>query len=212
MITHHLNDTLLMAYSSGNLPEAFALVVASHISLCDECRARLESFDAVGGSLMEAAPSEPVAIDSFAAVMSRIGQSKAMPIPAPARKSAYPAPLREYLPKDEAAIRWRSVGMGVRQAVLTNSKEASVRLLRIPAGCAVPDHGHHGMELTLVLKGAFRDEIDRFGPGDIEIADQDTHHTPVAEEGEDCICLTATDAPLKFNSWLPKIAQPFLGI
>ena len=36
--------------------------------------------------------------------------------------------------------------------------------------------------------------------------------TPVAEEGEDCICLAATDAPLKFNALLPRIAQPFLRI
>ncbi|MEL7176849.1 MAG: transcriptional regulator, partial [Pseudomonadota bacterium] len=26
------------------------------------------------------------------------------------------------------------------------------------------------------------------------------------------ICLTATDAPLKFNSLIPRIAQPFLRI
>ena len=42
----------------------------------------------------------------------------------------------------------------------------------IPAGTAVPDHGHRGTELTLVLQGAFRDETDRFGPGDVEIADE----------------------------------------
>lgn len=48
MITHHLSDQLLMGYSAGTLPEAFSLAVASHIALCDDCRARLASFDAVG--------------------------------------------------------------------------------------------------------------------------------------------------------------------
>jgi len=76
----------------------------------------------------------------------------------------------------------------------------------------MPDHGHRGMELTLVLQGAFKDETDRFGAGDIEVASEDDHHQPVAEEGQDCICLAATDAPLRFNGWIPRIAQPFLRI
>jgi len=106
----------------------------------------------------------------------------------------------------------RAAGGGVSQAVLKTSKDATVRLLKIPAGTAVPDHGHHGTELTLVLQGAFKDEHDRFGAGDIEVANEDMQHTPVAEDGMDCICLSATDAPLKFNGFLPRIAQRFVGI
>jgi putative transcriptional regulator len=68
------------------------------------------------------------------------------------------------------------------------------------------------MELTLVLQGAFRDSSDRFGPGDVEIADEAMQHTPVAEEGEVCICLAVTDAPLRFNALIPRLAQPFLRI
>jgi putative transcriptional regulator len=100
----------------------------------------------------------------------------------------------------------------VKQAVLKTSSQATVRLLKIPAGAAMPDHGHNGTELTLVLKGAFRDDGGRFGRGDIEIADEDLHHTPIAEDGEDCICLAATDAPLRFRRLIPRIAQPFMGI
>ena len=76
----------------------------------------------------------------------------------------------------------------------------------------MPHHSHRGLELTLVLKGAFRDEDDRFGPGDIEVATEEVHHTPIAEEGEDCICLAATDAPLRFKGLIPRIVQPFIGI
>ncbi|HBV54683.1 MAG TPA: transcriptional regulator, partial [Rhodobacteraceae bacterium] len=43
----------------------------------------------------------------------------------------------------------------------------------------------------LVLKGAFRDQTDHFGPGDVEVANEDLEHTPVADIGEDCICLAA---------------------
>jgi len=96
--------------------------------------------------------------------------------------------------------------------VLPTSGEATARLLYIPAGCAVPDHGHRGTELTLVLQGAFEDDVDHFGPGDIEVADESLDHTPVADIGADCICLAATDAPLRFHSLLPRLAQPFLRI
>jgi putative transcriptional regulator len=129
----------------------------------------------------------------------------------PAR-SLLPAPLRDYVGGDLAAVKWRPIGMGVRQAILPTSRDASARLLYIPAGQAVPDHGHRGMELTLVLQGAFRDSEDRFGPGDLEIATEDLQHTPVAEAGADCICLAATDAPLRFNGLIPRIAQSFFRI
>jgi putative transcriptional regulator len=102
--------------------------------------------------------------------------------------------------------------MGVRQAILPTGKGATARLLYIPAGQAVPDHGHRGTELTLVLQGAFSDASDRFGPGDLEIATEAMEHTPVAEGGMDCICLAATDAPLRFTGLVPRLLQPLFRI
>lgn len=212
-IKHHLSDALLMAYSAGTLPEAFALTVATHISMCDECRARLGAFDTMGGALMEDCEAAPLSGDSFEATLARIdGHAPIEPVRAPIRTGVLPSPLQDYVGGDIEAVKWRPVGMGVKQAILPTSKDASARLLYIPAGAAVPDHGHRGTELTLVLQGAFSDETDRFGPGDIEIADEDLHHTPVADISEDCICLAATDAPLRFKGLVPRIAQPFLRI
>ena len=213
-IRHHLTDEILMAYSAGTLPEAFNLVVATHISLCDECRAQLETFDAVGGAVLADCGAAPVAEDSFEATMRLIA---AMPASddRPRRAAAnavFPAPLQDYVGGDLADVKWRAVGGGVRQSILRTSSDATVRLLHIPPGVAIPDHGHRGMEMTLVLKGAFRDEFARFARGDLEIANEDLEHTPVAEEGEDCICLAATDAPLRFNALIPRIAQPFIRI
>lgn len=212
-IRHHLTDQLLTAYAAGALPEAFNLVVATHISLCDDCRARLAAFEAVGGAVLEEAPAVAVSHGSLAATLQRIRDRGKDPIPAPRPATGlFPAPLRDHVGGDVSAVRWRNIGGGVRQALLPSSREARVRLLYIPAGAMVPDHGHGGTELTQVLQGAFRDGDARFGPGDIGIATEDTHHTPVAEDGEDCICLAATDAPLKFAALLPRIAQPFFRI
>jgi putative transcriptional regulator len=215
-VKHHLTDSLLMAYSAGNLPEAFNLIVAAHVTLCDECRARLASFDSVGGALLEESGTASIQENSLAETMRLINSGAVSgQIRQPrekAAKSILPAPVRDYIGGDLDKVKWRPIGMGVKQAILPTSKDASIRLLYIPAGTAVPDHGHRGMELTLVLQGAFVDETDRFGPGDIEIADEDLNHTPIADIGEDCICLAATDAPLRFNKLIPRMAQPFLRI
>ena len=210
-VNHHLTDDLLMRYAAGTLPEAFNLVVAAHISLCDDCRAQLGALEAVGGAVLEEAGQTAVNAD-LAAIFDRIDATASeIKIPAQA-PGIFPTALQDYVGGDLDAVKWRPLGMGVKQAILKTSKTARVRLLKIPAGCAMPDHGHRGTELTLVLKGAFKDEADRFGRGDVEVATEDDHHTPIAEEGEDCICLSATDAPLKFRGLLPRIAQRFARI
>jgi putative transcriptional regulator len=76
----------------------------------------------------------------------------------------------------------------------------------------MPEHGHGGLELTLVLQGAFADGDERFQRGDVETEDATDQHVPVAEPGQTCICLAATDAPLRFTSFLPRLVQPFVRI
>ncbi len=213
-INHHLTDAILMGYSAGTLPEAFDVVVATHISMCDECRARMHEFDAVGGHLVEESDEAELSEGSFEATMALITNESWEEEERPIRagESLFPTPLRDYVGDDLDAVNWRKIGGGVQQAILQTEGDATVRLLRIPGGAAVPDHGHHGTEITLVLQGAFRDEADRFGPGDVEVADEHLEHKPVAEEGVDCICLAATDAPLKFNAMLPRLAQGLFRI
>jgi putative transcriptional regulator len=212
-IRHHLSDQLLMAYAAGQLPEAFNLVVATHVSLCDDCRAQLASFDTVGGALIEEIDDISMAEDALAATLSRIEGLPQATRSEPLRPAGIlPAPLADYVGGDLSSVRWQRIGGGVKQAILPTAKDATARLLYIPGGVAVPDHGHRGMELTLVLQGAFADDNDRFDRGDIEIADEDLEHTPVALAGQDCICLAATDAPLRFRSLIPRLAQPLFRI
>lgn len=212
-IKHHLSDALLMAYSAGTLPEAFSLTVAAHISMCDDCRARLGAFDTLGGSLIDECDAADLSDTALEDTLALIDRSEDTEKTAPAPTGGVlPKPVQDYIGGDLDAVKWKSIGMGVKQAILPTSSDATARLLYIPAGSAVPDHGHNGTELTLVLQGAFSDEVDHFGPGDIEIANEDLDHTPVAEIGADCICLAATDAPLRFRGLIPRIAQPFLRI
>lgn len=210
-IRHHISDDLLMGYAAGVLPQAFDLVVATHVSLSDDARARLAGYEALGGAVLSDIEATDVAEDSLERTLAKIAGMPAVPRPARSR-GIFPEPLRKIVGGDEDAVKWKSLGMGAKQSVICSDDGATARLLYIPAGQAMPQHSHRGMEMTLVLKGAFRDEDGVFARGDIEVADQEVDHTPVAEPGEDCICLVATDARLKFNGLLPRIAQPFIGI
>ncbi len=212
-IRHHISDPVLMAYAAGELAEAFNLLVATHVSMCDNCRAQLVAFEALGGAVIDTQDEVALSGSSLDATLARLELLPQATARARSRsRGIFPAPLADYIGTDLASVGWTALGAGVRQAILPTDRRATARLLYIPAGARMPDHGHRGLEMTLVLQGAFADQTDRFGPGDIEFADEGMEHTPVAEAGMDCICLAATDAPLRFNGLVPRLVQSWFRI
>lgn len=219
-INHHVSDELLLRYASGELGEGWSLAVATHLALCPACRRRLVQMETVGGALLESISSETASEDAWAQMRSRIAKAgtgvSRRPegrVPVARAEPILPEPLRSYLGGDVDNLKWRSLGMGAYQIPIDlNDTSTIARMLRIPAGKPVPEHGHAGQELTVVLAGSFRDGKEVFARGDIEEADANVTHQPLASEGEDCICLAVTDAPLRFKSWLVRLIQPVLGI
>ena len=208
-IKHHTPDAMLAAYAAGSLPQPFALVVASHVSLCLQCRVALEAHQAAGGAILETVDGESLSGSLKTNVLSKLDDPYT-PEPVAKRSGIFPGPVMEAL--KGGAPRWKTLGAGVRQDILMAGNAGSARLLYIPPGQAVPDHGHNGLELTLVLQGSFADETGQFGIGDLEVADEELAHTPVAGPGDACICLAATDAPLRFRALMPRLLQPFFRI
>lgn len=207
-ISHHIPEDILDAYRAGNLPHAFGVVVAAHLSLCDECRARQEAGDMIGGALLSRAEGAALRPDARDRIMAALD---APPPPPPIRGSGvFPAPVMAEL--GGRPPRWRMLGGGIRQQILSADREGSLRLLYIPPGKAVPEHGHRGLELTLVLQGSFSDSEGAFHRGDVETAHDAIDHQPVAGPGAPCICLAATDAPLRFNALVPRLLQPIFRI
>lgn len=208
-ISHHIPDAMLAAYAAGNLPYPFAVAVASHISLCRQCRASLQAHQAVGGVLLEDTNAVSVSSSLKGDILAQL-DAPFTPEPVFDRHGVYPGPIVEAL--KGRTPNWKPLGMGVKQDILSADADGSVRLLYIPSGQAVPDHSHNGLELTLVLQGSFSDEAGRFGVGDLEVANEDVEHTPVADAGDPCICLAATDAPLRFRGLMPRLLQPLFKI
>jgi putative transcriptional regulator len=208
-INHHTPDALLAAYAAANLPQPYALVVAAHISLCLECRSSYEAHQTAGGVVLETVSAEDVSAALKSNILAQL-DAPFKPEPVYQRSGVYPGPVMEALKGKPP--KWKSLGLGVRQSILSARSEGSVRLIYIPPGQAVPDHSHNGMELTLVLQGSFSDDSGRFGVGDLEVADQDIEHRPIADAGTPCICLAATDAPLRFSTFFPRLLQPLFRI
>lgn len=208
-MTCQIPDHIMASYAAGSLPDAFALVVATHVSMSPESRASLEAHQALGGSVLEMISSEVLSSglkDTVLAVLDDPFETA----PEFSRSGVYPAPIMGAL--KGRGVKWKNMGGGVRQDIVAADQYGTARLLYIPPGMAVPDHGHNGLEMTLVLQGSFSDETGRYGVGDVEIADEDLDHTPIAGPGDACICLAATDAPLRFRALIPRLLQPLFRI
>lgn len=216
-IHHHPSEELLLAYAAGDLGEAWSLVVATHTALCPLCRAQVRDAEAIGGVLVDDLEPVSMSSDSLERTLARLAgapertaeRATDTSISAP----VLPEPLRSYAGGDAGDLRWRPLGRGAYHVPLVRSPLGeTARLLRIPAGRPVPEHGHNGLELTMVLSGSFTDRSERFARGDVETADGDLVHQPIADAGEDCICLAVTDAPLRFRSRMARLVQPLIGI
>lgn len=205
-VRHHPGEELLLDYASGAADEALALIVATHLCFCQECRKTVALAEAAGGALLEeTAPLKDGALEATLALLD------SQPVEAPAVQDGTPSPLRPYLAGGLTAVRWRGMGPHLAFANLFRRGRTRARLLRGAPGADTGAHGHRGVEYTLVLAGGFSDETGTYGPGDLQVATADTVHNPVADPGEDCINLSVTTAPLRFDGIIPRLAAKLFG-
>jgi putative transcriptional regulator len=216
-VQHHPTEATLFAYAGGSLPEGLSLVVASHLALCPKCRNSVDTLDAVGGSLLEDLPEEAIAGDALARTMERLDASPAaVPMAAPVPDHlglGLPEPLRSYV-AGARSPKWRFIAPGIWhiEVMRRTPRGGTVQLLKIAPGLSVSPHSHGGHEFTLILRGAYDDELGRFGVGDMVEVDEETVHQPKADDDQGCICLVATEAPTRFKSWIGRFLQPFVGL
>jgi len=218
-IHHHLSNTTLSAYAAGTLPEHMELVIATHLSMCPSCRKQLQDIEAIGGASLDSIPMIDMDDNALQAALSLIDSDTIQETPIAANDHdqshhALPKPLRQFLPANINDVPWKMMAPGIKSYTLSgvNSREGTVRLLKISPGITIPEHGHEGQELTLILQGSFSDEVGRFKKGDIADLDDNVEHQPIADTAEDCICLIATEGPLKFKAMMPKLMQYFIGM
>lgn len=219
-LQHHLDDSTVVAFAAGTLSEEMGLVVECHLEYCASCREDIDAAEVLGAELMMGFPGLGMASsipneESRLSLLARLDDDDiASPLQA-ARKGVIvpelPGALASILGGGLEQLKWRRLAPGLKQARIAGSG-GGLRVLSIAPGTCMPLHGHRGSELTLVLQGSYSDEVGRFQPGDIADLDVDTEHQPIVDRDVECICLVATDAPLKFKGIIPRLLQPFFGI
>lgn len=212
-ITHHPDGATLMSYAAATLAEPLAAVVASHVAMCPSCWSQVEDLERFGAALMLASTRR--AADSPLRPKSRPPDAL-MTEPRQGEQSGelLPAPLVVAYNLTMDRIPWRRLGPGVwhHRLALRQESEGDLRLLRIAAGRRMPDHGHGGAELTLMLDGSYSDVTGEYRRGDVQDVDEEVEHQPVVGTEADCVCLIASVHPARFKSLIGRITQPWTGL
>lgn len=235
-ITHHPPDDTVLRYANGTLPEAPAIVVATHLSFCADCRLRMQTYEMLGGSMLDAVPPATLSADALSATLAKLdagianGNEQAVLQPTPPRARGalggtdagaarpqrpdlptgmdWPQPLLHY---DIPA--WRFVMPGVKWSALSfaGPEAGQLLLVRGVPGAKLPAHGHDGTEYTCVLTGSFSDSTGTYTAGDLIEATEDHDHQPIVGPEAECVCVIAIEGHLRLHG-LARLLQPFLGI
>ncbi|MCR9138119.1 MAG: ChrR family anti-sigma-E factor [Alphaproteobacteria bacterium] len=220
-IHHHLDAATLMRYASGDLDTAFTVVVASHLAMCDACRESVRVAEAMGGQCLDDAPAPMLSDGAFARLSHAIdaGVTRDTPVVPRAREigsqhaSDVPLPLRPFVGDTFDDVSWRMIVPGVhRHRIELADTQSSLYMLKIGEGRKMPEHGHGGPEMTLVMRGSYSDTLGHYGAGDVADLDEHVEHQPIVNSSEPCICLVATEEPTQFKGIVSRLMQPFVGI
>jgi putative transcriptional regulator len=207
-------EALLLDYAAGNLDGALSMIIAAHISMSEQSRHFVSDCEMIGGQiLMQDCAPISVSKQCLDSVLSALDNR----ILAPSRPSntpmifdgiSIPSPLCDAL--KTCGTEWHGFMGGMEFMDVMTCGSSNARLLRIAPAIKTPDHSHKGIEVTLILDGAFHDEMGDYHVGDLIVEDSTTTHAPVSCPRQGCVCLTVTTAPIKLTGWMGALINPFL--
>src|SRR5690606_29760033 len=107
------------------------------------------------------------------------------------------------------AAPWRRMFPGVHSLDVPGVDDGKlVKLFRFAAGLVVPEHGHRGLERTLVLSGGFTDEDGHHARGDLSILDETRPHEQHIDADGPCTWLLVADdrlVPRTLTGWIARL-------
>lgn len=215
-VIHHPSSAWLLDYASGNASSLFEMILRAHVSVCPECQAEVAFAERLGGEFISSGSSLAGTLtahdicDRYEQLDDHLAsESRADGL---AVNGGIEKFVENYLERGIDALRWKRLGRGLKLCRLGEEGGARMWMLHGQPGVVLPEHTHGGSELTLVLKGSYFCGSQIFHAGDIEDADENTEHQPVITRDAECICIAVTENNLRFNNWLPRLVQPFVGI
>jgi putative transcriptional regulator len=215
---HHIRKSTLLDFAAGRLSEALSVAAASHLAWCRECRRATESAAKMCEGPQDAsraAPPPDLTRRGQTALKARRRRPATEIAASDSSDFGLPPPLALRLDgRGLGDLVWRKLlpGVAVRELELPPGAAGQLRLVRLSPGKALPEHGHGSCELSLVLRGAYRDQHGRYTIGDIADLDGSAVHRPVAEDTGYCICLVATETPARYRSGFARLWQRLTGL
>ena len=223
-VRHPAPDELLLDHACGAAAPGKSLLVLTHVAMCEEARVRLALLEEIGGAILETVGGRGlsrVTVDGVLAALNdrpraqdrRDRQAMAGREPVKVDGIALPGPLAAYAGTIADRRSWRRLGVGVEAAELpVSTPEAKTQLLRARPGVKILEHTHLGEEAVLLVNGAFYDQGERYGAGDVAVSDCATTHAPVIADEDVCLCLAVTEGPVRFvgrAGWLLNLFNRF---
>lgn len=188
-VHHHPAKATKESYARRDLDAGAHLVVAAHLEMCGLCALPIEALQSAEG-----AGDAP----------------RAIPVRRPPTRTGRPR-LPSVLSNAKVGA-WKWVRPGLRIATVQTPDDSAdcLYLLRAKPGVKLPHHGHGGAERIVILHGGFTERGRSYRTGDLIENNERFKNRPRADHDDTCICLIATERPLKLASvgrWL----RPYFG-
>lgn len=217
-------EELLSAHVAGTLAPAVNVLARAHIAMNAPAARFVQGIDTLAGAVLETAPMAPLHDEALARTMARFDEntpaSEASPkvperhTPAAARAglSDIPDIIARQLPTSLDALPWKGPWKGIvpgmreyRVAALSDD-HVTTKLIRLAPGHHAFAHSHDAAEITLVLKGAYRDEHGQFTKGDVQCLPAGAPHQPRVQGHGECVCFTVNCGAVR----VPNILRQFI--
>ncbi len=215
MVSKHPESSMLVDYSAGSLSPALCVSVSAHLHFCDTCRERSTQLAEIGGELLEDTTPVELTKGALATVLDRLEAPEPAAIEKPAKKlredeALLPELVKNLLPDD--GVKWNFLTRSLKVSRLAvGETDYELALHKIKAGGKTPNHGHNGLEITVVLQGSFSDEDGVYQEGDFLVREPGDYHRPTASLNENCICLSVLEAPIKLVGPVMRMLNPFFS-
>jgi putative transcriptional regulator len=213
MIRHHPSGDLLASYAAGGLSAGAALVVGSHVDVCPDCRSEVSLLNGLGGVLL--AKLEPVSLSEGALerALKKLDEDRApqrTPAQLPRFLNGFEIPQRLQSQQIGAKL-WLAPGIWFAPVKAEHETETRTYLVYGAKSKTLPKHTHPGRELTVVLHGAYTDELGHFATGDFAEADDSISHAQVVSADSECLCLISSDGAMRPEGFIARLVQGYAG-
>lgn len=212
-VHHHPNEDLLLSYHKGELPFAHSIVIGAHIENCPYCQKELSLLDEIGASYFD--KEDEIALDDNALdlALARI-ERPCENVPEFKKPNYFGETELPSIVKSLGLKKryWAAPGVWIAPIDIESDKDGMAYFMYAKKGLEMPRHMHDGLEFTQVLSGSLSDHSGNYKVGDFMSAEGEYDHSPLIGSDEDCLCIIATEKPIKPLTIVGKLLQPFARI